>query len=83
MKNAEIQDMLSQVKNNPDSEFSKFILDNNNTADNLLDFLLWVDMQTLIVDNQRFLLDDYEHLAKPQTHDMLVTKYLNNEMSSL
>ena len=61
MTNKEIKHMLKHVEDKPQSEFGKFIFNTNNTAGDLIDFLMWVD------NNNDEDSTDY---------DMLVQKYL-------
>ena len=80
MTNKEIKHMLKHVEDKPQSEFGKFIFNTNNTAGDLIDFLMWVDNNTVMSgDNtgvDRFMKDADNYIDEPQSYDMLVQKYL-------
>lgn len=73
--------MLKHVEDKPQSAFGKFIFNTNNTAGDLIDFLMWVDNNTVISGDSkgwaRFMKDADNHIDEPQSYDMLVQKYLN------
>jgi hypothetical protein len=78
MKQIEMQQMLNYIGTNPDSDLGDFIFHVETKPSDLLDFITWVDENTIITDDEdgvcRYMADS--DLNEPQSFDMLVKKYL-------
>jgi len=49
MQQKEIRDMLRHMEEYPQSEFSKFVFNTENKAMDLIDFMMWLESNTIIV----------------------------------
>lgn len=80
MQQKEIRDMLRHVEAYPQSKFSKFVFNPNNKAGDLIDFMMWVESNTIMVGTdggwERYMIGADNYLFNPETYDTLVDKYL-------
>jgi len=81
MDKKEIGKILKQVSSQPKSDLAKFILDPKSNAEDLIDFISFVDTNTFILDNERYWgtysMYDYA-IDKPVTYNELTEKYLSS-----
>lgn len=80
MEQKEIRDMLRHVEAYPQSEFSRFVFNTNSKAADLIDFMMWVEGNTIMVGTdggwERYMTNADNYLFKPETYDTLIQKYL-------
>jgi hypothetical protein len=80
MQQKEIRDMLRHVETYPQSAFSRFIFNTNNKASDLIDFMMWVEGNTIMVSTdggwERYMVGAENYLFNPETYDTLIQKYL-------
>lgn len=82
MDKKEIAKIIKQVGSKPDSSLAKFILDPKSNAEDLIDFMSFVDTNTFILDRERYwgtYKSMYDNdLSSPVTYNELVEKYLSS-----
>ena len=81
MKQKEIKEMMEQVNEKPKSELAKFILDPRSNADDLIEFILFVDSNTFVLDQERYWgkYNAYDQsVDKPVTYNQLAELYLSS-----
>lgn len=77
MKQEEINSMLDQCYDEPDSKLGRFVLNPNNRSYDLLDFIKWVDDNTDVTDGEFGWRRVMKGEVVPQTYDSLIEKYLS------
>lgn len=81
MEQKEIRDMLRHVETYPQSVFSRFVFNTNSKASDLIDFMMWVEGNTIMVGTdggwERYMINADNYLFNPETYDTLVEKYLH------
>jgi hypothetical protein len=79
MKQEEINAMIDQCFNEPDSKLARFVMNPDSSAQDMLRFLNWVDENTEVFEGDfgwvRVMKDDI--ISEPQSYDMLLQKYLS------
>ena len=80
MQQKEIRGMLRHVETYPQSAFSRFIFNTNHKASDLIDFMMWVEGNTIMVSTdggvERYMVGAENYLFNPETYDSLIQKYL-------